>query len=103
MIHLRHAGGYETKYLHLSKINVKVGARVDQGQVIGKVGSSGLATGPHLDFRITRNGKPLNPTKLIFPPAKPVAPDQFDRFAALRDKLMDEVRITNIESQLAQR
>jgi murein DD-endopeptidase MepM/ murein hydrolase activator NlpD len=103
MIHLRHAGGYETKYLHLSKINVKVGARVDQGQVIGNVGSSGLSTGPHLDFRISRHGKPLNPTKLIFPPAKPVAPEKLDRFVALRDKLIDEVQITNSESQLAQR
>jgi len=102
MIHLRHAGGYETKYLHLSKIGVKVGARVDQGQVIGNVGSSGLSNGPHLDFRITKNGKPLDPTKLIFPPAKPVAPDKFDSFVALRDALIDEVRIANVESLLAQ-
>jgi murein DD-endopeptidase MepM/ murein hydrolase activator NlpD len=103
MVHLRHANGYETKYLHLSKIAVKVGARVDQGEVVGYVGSSGLSTGPHLDFRITHNGKPLDPTKLIFPPAKPVARDRLDRFAALRDTLMDRVQIAGGESQLAQK
>lgn len=102
MIHLRHAGGYETKYLHLSKIRVKVGARVEQGEVIGNVGSSGLSNGPHLDFRISKNGKALNPTKLIFPPAKPIAPERIDSFAAVRDQMMDEVRIENHESQLAQ-
>lgn len=103
MIHLRHAGGYETKYLHLSKIRVKVGDRVDQGQVIGNVGTTGLSTGPHLDFRITKDGKALNPTKLIFPPAKPITSDNFDRFAALRDSLFDEVHIPGIETQLAQK
>jgi murein DD-endopeptidase MepM/ murein hydrolase activator NlpD len=103
MVHLRHAGGYETKYLHLSKIAVKAGARVDQGEVIGYVGSSGLSTGPHLDFRITRHGKPLNPLKLIFPPSKPVAPEKLDRFLALCSKFKDEVHIANYETQLAQK
>jgi len=103
MIHLRHAGGYETKYLHLSRLRVKVGDRVGQGDIIGNVGSTGLSTGPHLDFRISRHGKPLNPTKLIFPPAKPVAPDRFEQFASLRDQLMHEVQILYPESQLAQK
>jgi murein DD-endopeptidase MepM/ murein hydrolase activator NlpD len=102
MVHLRHAGGYETKYLHLSRIAVKVGTRVDQGEVIGHVGSTGLSTGPHLDFRITRHGKPLNPTKVIFPPAKPVAAEKFERFAALRDSLIDKVRIPESHVQQAQ-
>jgi murein DD-endopeptidase MepM/ murein hydrolase activator NlpD len=103
MVHLRHAGGYETKYLHLSRITVKVGARVSQGEIVGYVGSSGLSTGPHLDFRISRHGTPLNPLKVIFPPAKPVAPEKFSHFAALRDRLTPEVQITNTDSQQANR
>ena len=52
MVHLRHANGFETEYLHLSVISVTAGARVRQGELIGRVGSSGLATGPHLDYRL---------------------------------------------------
>ena len=97
MVRIRHSGGYETMYLHLSRIAVRSGARIDQGAVVGYVGSSGLSTGPHLDFRIFRNGTAINPAKVIFPPGKPVSPAQFDRFAALRDKLKDELRMTNDE------
>ncbi len=93
MVRLRHSGGYETMYLHLSRIAVKTGARVDQGQVVGYVGSSGLSTGPHLDFRILRHGNPINPAKVIFPPGKPVQSAEFDRFAALRDRLAGELGI----------
>jgi murein DD-endopeptidase MepM/ murein hydrolase activator NlpD len=92
MVKIRHAGGYETSYLHLSRIAVKTGARVSQGDVIGYVGSSGLSTGPHLDFRIRRNGKAINPTKVIFPPGAPVSPAQFDRFTVLRDALMSQFK-----------
>ncbi len=61
MVHLRHANGYETEYLHLSSIGVHVGQHVHQGDVLGRVGASGLATGPHLDFRIRKNGVFVNP------------------------------------------
>jgi murein DD-endopeptidase MepM/ murein hydrolase activator NlpD len=92
MVKLRHAEGYETQYLHLSRIAVKSGAHVDQGDVIGYVGSSGLSTGPHLDFRISRNGSAINPVKVIFPPGKPVSPDRFGQFAELRDGLMNKLQ-----------
>jgi murein DD-endopeptidase MepM/ murein hydrolase activator NlpD len=95
IVKLRHSGGYETMYLHLSRIGVTRGARVSQGDVIGYVGSSGLSTGPHLDFRIYRNGRAVNPLKVISPPGSPVSPARSDQFSALRDKLKTELRITN--------
>src|SRR4030095_6971538 len=61
VVHLRHANGFETKYLHLSSNSVRAGTRVEQGALIGRVGSSGLATGPHLDYRLMKNGAFINP------------------------------------------
>ncbi|MDR1727975.1 MAG: M23 family metallopeptidase [Acidobacteriota bacterium] len=95
-ITLRHSGGFETKYMHLSRIQVKRGQRVKQGQVIGNVGSSGLATGPHLDFRVYQNGKALDPTKVVSPPGEPVSKARMAEFAALRDN-----RFAELESGMA--
>lgn len=67
---IRHANGYVTYYGHLSKINVKTGNRVAQGQMIGRVGSTGLSSGPHLDFRISLNGSFMDFRKLKTPSAK---------------------------------
>ena len=103
MVTIRHSGGYETKYLHLSRIAVKHGARVDQGDVIGNVGSTGLSTGPHLDFRVFKNGKAINPTKVIFPPGLPVSRARFASFAALRDKLIDDLQSTGYDIRQASR
>jgi murein DD-endopeptidase MepM/ murein hydrolase activator NlpD len=94
MVRIRHAGGFETMYLHLSRIAVRGGVRVSQGQVIGYVGSSGLSTGPHLDFRVLRRGKAINPLKVIFPPGPPVPSDQFAKFATERDKLDAALQMT---------
>lgn len=91
MVHLRHPKGYETMYLHLSRYTVKKGAHVNQGDLIGYVGSSGLSTGPHLDFRIRRNGKALNPLRMIFPPGDPVPPEKLDQFAVVRDLWMERL------------
>jgi murein DD-endopeptidase MepM/ murein hydrolase activator NlpD len=52
MVHIRHANGFETQYLHLSAISLSAGTRVRQGEIIGRVGATGLATGPHLDYRV---------------------------------------------------
>ena len=71
-VKVRHNSVYTTAYLHLSKIAVKAGQRVSQGQVIGYVGMTGTATGPHLDFRVWQNGSPVNPLKLESPPSEPI-------------------------------
>jgi murein DD-endopeptidase MepM/ murein hydrolase activator NlpD len=79
---IKHNGTYTTQYLHLSRYGtgIKSGAYVMQGQVIGYVGSSGLSTGPHLDFRFFRNGKAIDPLKVKSPPVNPVNPDNMETF-----------------------
>jgi murein DD-endopeptidase MepM/ murein hydrolase activator NlpD len=73
-VKIKHNATYTSAYLHLSGYapGLRVGSRVRQGDVIGYVGSTGLSTGPHLDFRIWRNGSPINPLKMESPPAKEV-------------------------------
>jgi len=73
MVKIRHNSTYTTAYLHLSKYGkIAVGQRVSQGQVIGYVGSTGASTGPHLDFRVWKNGTPVDPLKLESPPVEPI-------------------------------
>jgi murein DD-endopeptidase MepM/ murein hydrolase activator NlpD len=88
MVHLRHGNAFETEYLHLSSIAVRVGERVRQGELIGRVGSTGLATGPHLDYRVRKNGAFVNPLTAhrAAPPAEPVPAPQMAAFAAVRNR-----------------
>ncbi len=81
---VRHPRGYETFYNHLSRVarGVRAGARVKQGQVIGYVGQTGLATGPHLDFRVKKNGRWVNPLTERYPAGDPVPPDELDTYRA---------------------
>ncbi|MDX9781978.1 MAG: peptidoglycan DD-metalloendopeptidase family protein [Bacteroidales bacterium] len=81
-VKIRHNSTYSSAYLHLSRYasGLKVGKRVRQGEVIGYVGSTGLSTGPHLDFRIWQNGKPINPLKMDAPPADPIKRDNMEAF-----------------------
>ena len=74
MVKIKHNSTYITAYLHLSKYGAGIaqGTRVHQGQVIGYVGSTGASTGPHLDFRVWKNGTPVDPLKMESPPADPV-------------------------------
>ena len=73
-VRIRHNSVYSTAYLHLSKYakGLKAGQRVKQGEVIGYVGSTGRSTGPHLDFRVWKNGTPINPLTMDSPPAEPI-------------------------------
>jgi murein DD-endopeptidase MepM/ murein hydrolase activator NlpD len=91
LVQLRHARGYETMYAHLQSILVAAGAQVGQGQLIGRVGQTGHATGPHLDFRVLQHGKFLNPRRVAGPPEPPVPAASMARFAAWRDRLKDRM------------
>jgi murein DD-endopeptidase MepM/ murein hydrolase activator NlpD len=84
MVTVRHTNGYETNYLHLSRFGKRIrpGTRVSQGQVIGYVGSTGLSTGPHLDYRVTLNGRWINPLAISSPPVKPLSEARLQRFLA---------------------
>lgn len=86
MVKIAHSQGYETMYLHLSKILVHVGEHVEIGRTIGLVGMTGLATGPHLDFRISQRGQFLNFEKLGLPPSEPVSKKNWAAFASLREQ-----------------
>jgi murein DD-endopeptidase MepM/ murein hydrolase activator NlpD len=92
MVRVRHAGGYETSYLHLSAIapGVRPGARVEQGQAIGRVGSTGTATGPHLDYRINKNGTYVNPLVELkkMPKGDPISDDAREAFLRERDAVL---------------
>ena len=86
MVQIAHPNGYETMYLHLSRMFVRNGEHVEIGKTIGLVGSTGLSTGPHLDFRILQKGQYKNFEKLALPPSDPVSKKNLPGFAAVRAK-----------------
>ncbi|HEX7486956.1 MAG TPA: M23 family metallopeptidase [Vicinamibacterales bacterium] len=90
LVHVRHSSGYETLYMHLSSIAVRAGQHVGQGELIGRVGMTGLATGPHLDYRVKRNGGYLNPLVVhrSLPPGDPIPAAFLAQFEAERDRVM---------------
>ena len=90
-IKIRHNSIYTTAYLHLSKFasNIKEGTHVSQGQVIGYVGSTGSSTGPHLDFRVWKNGEPINPLKLESPPVEPIPDNLKAEFDSIKIPLIE--------------
>ncbi len=87
IVRIRHNSVYSTAYLHLSRFGegIRGGVYVKQGQVIGYVGSSGLSTGPHLDFRFYRNGYAIDPLKVEAPPVEPVEPEAMELFRKVAD------------------
>jgi murein DD-endopeptidase MepM/ murein hydrolase activator NlpD len=91
LVKVQHSSGYTTYYMHLSRILVRDGQRVQQGQNIGLVGMTGLATGPHLDFRIEQHGDFLNFEKLKLPSSDPIARKDWNAFAAARDHALAEM------------
>jgi murein DD-endopeptidase MepM/ murein hydrolase activator NlpD len=91
LVKVQHSNGYVTYYMHLSHILVRNGQRVEQGDRIGLVGMTGLATGPHLDFRIELRGQFVNFERLPLPPSDPVAKANWSEFAVVRDHAMGEM------------
>lgn len=93
---IKHAGNLMTGYLHLSRFakGIKQGSRVSQGQVIGYVGSTGTSTGPHLDYRIWKNGVNIDPLKVPQEPAEPIAKQNEAAFIATRDRIVAELNGT---------
>lgn len=90
-VKIRHNGTYSTQYLHMRKILVKEGQRVGQGDVIGEVGSTGLATGPHVCFRFWKNGVQVDHRREEFPSSEPVAREHMPRFIETRDSLSERL------------
>lgn len=102
-VKIRHNGVYSTQYLHMQKILVKQGQRVVQGDVIGQVGSTGLATGPHVCFRFWKNGTQVDHRREEFPSAEPIAEADRLAFDELRDSLgthLDEAELALHEGRL---
>lgn len=98
---IKHNSVYTTTYMHFSRFgkNVNVGARVKQGQVIGYVGASGLATGPHLDFRVHKNGTAINPLEMKSPPVAPISKENEEAYKLVKDKLLKELNGKDIRGQ----
>jgi murein DD-endopeptidase MepM/ murein hydrolase activator NlpD len=87
---LRHPNGYKSYYSHLSRYGhgIRKGAIVKQKQIIGYVGSTGLSTGPHLDYRLVKNGRLRNPLKEKFSGGPPIRKEEMERFRKRRDEMV---------------
>ena len=107
-IKIKHANKMMTGYLHLSKFakGIVQGKRVSQGDVIGYVGSTGVSTGPHLDFRVWKGGKPINPLTIPQEPSEPISAENREAFEFVRDRIVaelngdvpDSLRIVQLDS-----
>lgn len=99
-VRIRHAGGLETSYLHLSSYGpgIRPGARVEQGQTIGRVGATGTATGPHLHFSLRKNNTFVDPVaeRRRQPPGRPVPPAYLDAFVTARDGLLQQIGVATL-------
>jgi murein DD-endopeptidase MepM/ murein hydrolase activator NlpD len=103
MVTIKHPDGYQTQYLHLSRITVRNGQQVEQGTRVGLVGSTGLATGPHLDLRISKNGAYMNWEKLRSPRLTALAGAAKSKFDAERTRLISLMDTSNSPTPVASR
>ena len=106
MLKIKHPGNLTSGYLHLRGFakGIKVGARVEQGQIIGYVGSTGRSTGPHLDFRLWKGSTAINPLNVPQKPSEPISNENRERFENIRNRIIaelegevaDSVRVTSL-------
>ena len=104
-VRIRHNSVYTTAYLHLSGYakGLKAGSRVRQGEVIGYVGSTGRSTGPHLDFRVWKNGSPINPLKMESPPTDPLKKEHMEQFGEVYENYkaqIDTIQARSVAAEL---
>lgn len=94
ILKIRHSNGYESTYMHLKGYSkgINVGTRVAQGQLIAYVGSTGTSTGPHLDFRMKKDGQYINPLNLPSGSSEPVRQANMEAFRSVRDRVMTELK-----------
>lgn len=92
-VKVRHANGYLTGYLHLARFaaGVRSGSRVSQGDIVGYVGATGLATGPHLDYRVQRDGRWIDPQSLASVPAQPLSTLELSDYRLARDTMRESL------------
>ena len=99
-VKVKHNGTYTTQYLHMSKRAVKQGQRVSQGQVIGYVGSTGLATGPHVCYRFWVNGVQVDPFRQNLPSADPIEKKYMPSYFAAIEPLKKELETIDFEEEI---
>ena len=104
MIELRHNGKYQTVYAHMSKLaaGIRRGTKVNQGQIIGYVGSTGRSTGPHLHYEVRIDGRPVNPTRIQSAGGKQLAGKELGKFRQLKQRVFTMMQQAPSATQLAQ-
>lgn len=98
-VKIKHNATYTTQYLHMSKRAVKVGDMVKQGETIGYVGSTGLASGPHVCYRFWKNGKQVDPFRQKLPDSNPIDPDEVEAFEKVKKEYGERLKSIPLENE----
>jgi murein DD-endopeptidase MepM/ murein hydrolase activator NlpD len=104
MVEVRHTGKYETLYAHMSRLakGIRSGARINQGQIIGYVGSTGRSTGPHLHYEVRVNDRPVNPNRIKVAGGRQLAGREMQKFSTLKTRIAQMMKVAPSATQVAQ-